>query len=359
MPSGTALSRSIAVRDAHFGGVYLPFGLYTREADYFTHQSQYAELTAALQADAHVLPGSVDSWYDAFLSSSWHNYSSVSGAATPAAATAFYAAVRSFLAAPEGARHVVNVRWSDNTENATITATRVPALFAELTSAQAQIDAMASARAVVASADTAFPGALVYTYPMVFWEGLAVLQPELIRNVTVAAACVFVVCWVVLGNLPAASIVLATIAMVDVCLLGAIHWIGEYVNMVTAITLLLAIGLCIDYSAHVCHAFMLAEGTRNQRAQRALEHIGGSVIHGGMTTLLSTGVMLFARSYVFKVISRMFVLLVIFGLFFGMLLLPVLLSLCGPATSSAGDDMHGARGDEATGAVATAATGWG
>ena len=66
---------------------------------------------------------------------------------------------------------------------------------------------------------------------------------------------------------------------------------------------------------------------------------------------------MFARSYVFKVISRMFVLLVIFGLFFGMLLLPVLLSLCGPATSSAGDDMHGARGDEATGAVATAATG--
>ena len=100
--------------------------------------------------------------------------------------------------------------------------------------------------------------------------------------------------------------------------------------MVTAINLLLAVGLCIDYSAHVCHSFMIATGSREERAIRALRHIGPSVIHGGMTTLMSTCVMLAAQSYVFRVISKMFILLVLLGLFFGMALLPVLLSLVGP-----------------------------
>ena len=119
------------------------------------------------------------------------------------------------------------------------------------------------------------------------------------------------------------------------CVLGGIYWMGEYINMVTAVNLLLAVGLCIDYSAHVVHAFMLADGTRDQRARKALEHIGSSVVHGGMTTLLSTCVILFAQSYVFRIISRMFLMLVLFGLFFGMLLLPVLLSMCGPVRSRA------------------------
>merc|ERR1711924_321541 len=82
----------------------------------------------------------------------------------------------------------------------------------------------------------------------------------------------------------------------------------------------------------------------------ALRHIGPSVIHGGMTTLLSTCVMLFAQSYVFQVISKMFIMLVVFGLFFGMMLLPVLLSLFGPRsdTASAERDLvkqRGRRGD--------------
>ena len=43
------------------------------------------------------------------------------------------------------------------------------------------------------------------------------MQPELMRNVAIAALCVFAVCYVVLGSLAAALIVLCCVAMTDVC----------------------------------------------------------------------------------------------------------------------------------------------
>eukprot|EP00937_MAST-01D_sp_MAST-1D-sp2_P004603 g4603.t1 len=346
VPSGTELKRAITVRDAHFSGMYLPVGVYTKRADYFAQRGCLSALSAALQRDGHVLPGSVDSWFDAYMEHARSRGLDVNVTNTSLTAAVFHGELRAFLATPLGARHAVNVKWSD--DNATIVATRVPALFRALHDATDQIAAMEATRAIAASEGRVFD-AVAYSYPMVFWEGLAVVQSEVLRNVAIAAVCVFFVCWGVLGNVLAAFIVLATIVMIDVCLLGGIHWIGEYVNMVTAINLLLAVGLCIDTSSHVCHSFMLAEGSRDERARKALQHIGPSVIHGGMTTLLSTCVMLFAQSYVFRVISKMFIMLVVFGLFFGMMLLPILLSLFGPVSDAAGAGrglakQHGGKG---------------
>ena len=42
----------------------------------------------------------------------------------------------------------------------------------------------------------------------------------------------------------------------------------------------LAVGLSVDYSAHVAHAFVVAKGTRQQRADAALAEMGTAVVHG-------------------------------------------------------------------------------
>jgi len=202
-------------------------------------------------------------------------------------------------------------------------------MYVHLHSAKEQIVAMDETRAIAADLGKSF-SATCYTYPMLFWEGLRVIEAETYRNVSLAAAMVFVVCVVVLADVLAALIVLACIGCIDVMLLGFMHWIGDYMNMVTAINLLLAIGLTVDYSAHICHAFLVATGTRNERVRRALKTMGPPVFNGGMTTLLATVVLGAAQSYIFQVFFRMFLLIVIFGLYFGMVVLPVVLSLIGP-----------------------------
>ena len=296
--------------------------LVTKDADYFALRNEFAALTIAFQNSSYVLPGSVDSWYDAFRARTL-----LAGELTvPATSAAFFAAVHGFVNSAQGERFASSIVF--NTDNSSIQATRVGALFAASKGIKDEIDAMDAVRKVCD--DVPSMKAIAYTYPMLFWEGLRVVETEIIRNVGLAAACVFFVCWAVLKSLPAAAIVLFVIAMIDVCLLGSMHIVGDAINMVTAINLLLAIGLCIDYSAHVVHAFLEAEGTRDERAATALNVIGLSVFNGGMSTFFATLTMFTAKSYIFQVFGRMFVLIVLWGLYFGIVVLPVLLSLIGP-----------------------------
>jgi len=120
--------------------------------------------------------------------------------------------------------------------------------------------------------------------------------------------------------------------MVDVCLLGSIYWFGDYLNTVTAINLLVSIGLSVDYSAHICHSFMTAQGdNRDERIRKALRHIGVAVFNGGCSSFVAILVGFGATHYIFKVFTRMIIAIVVLGLYFGMIVLPVLLSLVGPA----------------------------
>ena len=279
-------------------------------------------MTDKFQADASILPGSVDSWYDAFLA----RERAVGELPVPATSASFVEAVRTFVSSEAGQRHAANVKF--DWKNSTILATRVPALFVGLPSIKQELAATDSTRAVTDSYPV-FSGT-AYSYPMLFWEGLAVVETEILRNVSLAAVCVFVMCWAVLNSLRAAVIVLFNIAMIDVCLLGSMYFVGDPINMVTAINLLLAIGLCIDCSAHVAHAFLTAHGTRDERAATALKHIGLSVFNGSMTTFVSCFPMFAARSYIFQVFARMFMFIVLWGLYFGVIVLPVLLSIYGP-----------------------------
>ena len=70
---------------------------------------------------------------------------------------------------------------------------------------------------------------------------------------------------------------------------------------------------------------------KNQRVLESLADIGAAVLSGALSTFLAVAVLLFSSSYVFEVLSRQFALTVGLGILHGLVLLPVLLSLLGPA----------------------------
>ena len=43
-------------------------------------------------------------------------------------------------------------------------------------------------------------------------------------------------------------------------MVGMLHFWGITVDTLSCINIVLAIGLCVDYSAHIAHAFIVAEG---------------------------------------------------------------------------------------------------
>ena len=73
-------------------------------------------------------------------------------------------------------------------------------------------------------------------------------------------------------------------------------------------------------------------GTKLERAKDSLRKIGPAVTNGGMTTFLSVIVLCGSQTHVFITIFKIFFLTVLFGLFHGVVLLPVLLCYIGPGS---------------------------
>eukprot|EP01026_Neomeris_dumetosa_P062918 TRINITY_DN5965_c0_g1_i2.p3 TRINITY_DN5965_c0_g1~~TRINITY_DN5965_c0_g1_i2.p3 ORF type:complete len:128 (+),score=19.81 TRINITY_DN5965_c0_g1_i2:528-911(+) len=120
------------------------------------------------------------------------------------------------------------------------------------------------------------------------------------------------------------------VVLTDVCLLGFMWYVDLTFNVVTAINIVLAVGLAVDYSAHIAHSYLVVQGTKRERAQLALKDIGGEVFSGGFTTFLGVVIMGAASHYIFQTFFKMFFALIVLGLWHGIILLPVVLSLVGP-----------------------------
>lgn len=80
---------------------------------------------------------------------------------------------------------------------------------------------------------------------------------------------------------------------------GTMHFWGLTIDTVSCINLVLAIGLCVDYAAHVAHTFMTKCGTRNERASATISSIGPAVFHGGFSTFLAFIFLANSDSHVF------------------------------------------------------------
>merc|ERR1711963_684708 len=73
----------------------------------------------------------------------------------------------------------------------------------------------------------------------------------------------------------------------------------------------LTIGLCVDYSAHVAHAFMACTGTKEQRVREALADIGPAVFNGGFSTFLAFILLANSKSHVFSTFFKVFFLVIV------------------------------------------------
>lgn len=62
--------------------------------------------------------------------------------------------------------------------------------------------------------------------------------------------------------------------------------------------------------------------------------MGSSVFHGAFSTLLAIIVLAPSKSYIFQSFFKMWFGIIIFGVANGFILLPVMLSLCGPLNKS-------------------------
>lgn len=193
-----------------------------------------------------------------------------------------------------------------------------------------------SAKAVSGSA---FPYALYFVY----YEQYTYIQGIALQSVLLALAVVFVSVLVLMErNVRLSVIVSLCVLLMTLSQLGFIFaWnqlstVSTSVNAVSVVNLLACVGLGVEFCVHMAHQFAFSQRNRlgitgSDHTKYALTSVGASIISGiTLTKFCGIGILAFAPSMIFRVyFFRMYMGIVVLGFFYGMVLLPVLLSLFG------------------------------
>ena len=107
---------------------------------------------------------------------------------------------------------------------------------------------------------SSIPGGFSHVQVYTAWETDEIIGFEMMRNIGLALACVFLITLILLGNFPICLLVLNNVVMTLANIVGFLHFWGVDIDLVSCINIVLAIGLCVDYSVHVGHAFLVSRG---------------------------------------------------------------------------------------------------
>ncbi|KAJ8306408.1 hypothetical protein KUTeg_016953 [Tegillarca granosa] len=329
-------------RYASMNDIYFPHdgqsaAVYCGNMDYFNSKQKFEELYTKLCESEYISNGSVDSWFKSFTD--WLSRTSSTSVAAqlqrlgkdryPYDEATFMSLLQFYLTSdPSGLRHSQEVLISSSHEVLQINASFFKFQHRIFNSSKEEIEAMDNTQSIINS----IFGGDCFAYSEVYnlYETNRVIQTELYRNLGIAMCCVFVVTLILIANFVTSLMVFSCVFLTLINVGGFLHFMGLTIDTCTSIILILSVGLAVDYSEHIGVCFMRMTGTRNERVKSTLSEMGVAVFNGGISTFLAFIVVAFSKSYVFTTFFKVFFLIVLFGLFHGLVYLPILLSLFGP-----------------------------
>ncbi len=180
----------------------------------------------------------------------------------------------------------------------------------------------------------------VFAYSLfyVYFEQYYYIRGVLAQNIMLALAAVIfatqLITTVISALFVAATVFLTCFSLIGICYLLNVILGGyeiEY-NAVFVVNVVMTCGLAVEFCVHLMIAFLRSKGTNLQRVQSALNHMGSSILVGiGSTKLIGVLVLAFAPSTIFRLYYfRMYISIIVLGLFFGLLVLPISLIYIGP-----------------------------
>jgi predicted RND superfamily exporter protein len=213
-----------------------------------------------------------------------------------------------------------------------IDAVRVHMYHQYLATSDIRLQAMIDVRAIVDKANAQLPdGHRIYAFAKayVLWDSYALIRTEALTSILISGLVVFCVLLVFLHPSVAVQVVFVVVC-IDGFMLGWIPMLGMQLHSVTTICIIMSVGVAVDFSAHIAHAFLDAKGTNIERSARSIKQLMPSLCLGGLTTFLGTLPLSQARVESSRIFFKMMVGVLLAGIVFGSIYLPALMALVGP-----------------------------
>eukprot|EP00055_Hartaetosiga_balthica_P016077 m.99840 g.99840 ORF g.99840 m.99840 type:complete len:1558 (+) comp9034_c2_seq1:60-4733(+) len=191
--------------------------------------------------------------------------------------------------------------------------------------------------------------AIGYTY--VFWEQYLYTDFDLYFVVGLCLVGVFIATFISQMNFVTTITICTFVFMIVVEVFGLMNAWGIEKNAFSLVNLCLAIGMGVEFTAHIAHQFQAEEAPdKVARARQTLGFMGTAMFHGAASSILATLFIAgsdtgFIREYYFG----MFFATIVVSFLNGMIFLPVVLSVFGPAPYNISEDFVGDdedKGDE-------------
>jgi len=158
----------------------------------------------------------------------------------------------------------------------------------------------------------------------------SVVVSELVFSTIMGVASVSVIGLILIPHWTAVLYVFPFITFLYIDMLGWLQITGVQINAISYVTLVMSIGLMVDYIMHVLLRYFESKGTREQRVVETLSTMGASILVGAISTFLGILLLVFSTSTMINNIFVAFIGLVTFGVLHGLVFLPVVLAMIGP-----------------------------
>lgn len=170
------------------------------------------------------------------------------------------------------------------------------------------------------------------------------VNESLLNNLLYVSIAITITCFVFLWNPLAVFVVLLCDAAMITEVYGFIEWAGLRVNGVLALNIVIAIGLTMEFTAHMARAYVNSDASAKEdilnknasdgqvRMKRSLREMFNPVTFGAITTFLGIAPIAGAEfPYFRQYYFILYLMIVVFGWLNGVIFLPVIMSLCNPA----------------------------
>ncbi|KAL3267815.1 hypothetical protein HHI36_006947 [Cryptolaemus montrouzieri] len=224
----------------------------------------------------------------------------------------------------------LDVKFDDSGEN--ILAMRFLVQAVNISGTEHEKEMVGALRRIVKESSL---NATIFHPYFVFFDQFELVRPMSIQNMLLGGVIMMIVSFIFIPNFLCSFWVAISIISIEIGVVGYMALWHVNLDSISMINLIMCIGFSVDFTAHICYAYMSSKAkSPDQRVRECLYALGLPILQGSISTILGMMALILANNYIFAVFFKMVFLVVFFGAMHGLFLLPVLLSLFGPGSWS-------------------------